>query len=213
MKRKRFDAMAGFAQLLVLIAIFLLASYANAVLNLNQVVGNQIWLNHLIRFKETNKQNSKQILIRSLIWMVKQQIKDWNGMQSFSISFQQNKSQNCFWVSQCRLMKRSFEDHQMLPAPVCKQTSYSIQYVNAINPWSYTSPLVLFSTICPFGGLSCMAHSLQEKVPLLHHESSCASQLAVHAQCLKSHKTSCVFQLVALAKVSTNTSQAVLPNW
>jgi hypothetical protein len=42
MKRKRFDAMAGFAQLLVLIAIFLLASYANAVLNLNQVVGNQI---------------------------------------------------------------------------------------------------------------------------------------------------------------------------
>ncbi len=47
-----------FAQLLVLIAIFLLASYANAFLNLNQVAGNQIWLNHLIRFKETNKQNS-----------------------------------------------------------------------------------------------------------------------------------------------------------
>jgi hypothetical protein len=31
-----------FAQLLVLIAIFLLASYANAFLNLNQVAGNQI---------------------------------------------------------------------------------------------------------------------------------------------------------------------------
>ncbi len=99
-------------------------------------------------------------------------------------------------------MKRSFKDHQMLPMPVCKQASYSIQYANAINPWSYTSPLALFSTICPFGGLSCMAHSLQEKVPLLHHESSCASQLAARAQCLKSHKTSCVFLLVALAKVS-----------
>ena len=44
MKRKGLDAMAVFAQLLVLIAIFLLASYANAFLNLNQVAGNQIQL-------------------------------------------------------------------------------------------------------------------------------------------------------------------------
>ncbi len=51
--------MAVFAQLLVLIAIFLLESYAYAFLNLNQVAGNQIQLNHLIRFKETNKQISK----------------------------------------------------------------------------------------------------------------------------------------------------------
>ena len=51
--------MAFFAHLLVLISIFLLASYAHAFLNLNQVAGNQIRLNHLIRFKETNKQNSK----------------------------------------------------------------------------------------------------------------------------------------------------------
>jgi hypothetical protein len=41
MKRKGLDAMAVFAQLLVLIAIFLLASDANAFLNLNQVAGNQ----------------------------------------------------------------------------------------------------------------------------------------------------------------------------
>ncbi len=118
MKSKRLDAMAALTQLLVLIAIFLLVSYANAFLNLNQVAGNQIWLNHLIWFKETNKKTAKQILIRSLIWMVKQQIKDSNGMQSFSMSFQQNKSQNCFRVSQCSLMKRSFEDHQMLLMPV-----------------------------------------------------------------------------------------------
>ncbi len=58
MKRKGSDAMAFFAQLLVLIVIFLLASYANAFLNMNQVAGNQIQLNHLIWFKETNKQNS-----------------------------------------------------------------------------------------------------------------------------------------------------------
>jgi hypothetical protein len=48
MKSKRLDAIAAFAQLLVLIAIFLLASYANAFLNQNQVAGNQIRLNHLI---------------------------------------------------------------------------------------------------------------------------------------------------------------------
>ncbi len=56
--------MAFFAQLLVLIAIFLLASYANAFLNLNQVAGNQIQLNHLIRFKETNKQHGGQMEIK-----------------------------------------------------------------------------------------------------------------------------------------------------
>jgi hypothetical protein len=48
MKRKGLDTMAVFAQLLVLIAIFLSASYANAFLNLNQVAGNQIQLNHYI---------------------------------------------------------------------------------------------------------------------------------------------------------------------
>jgi hypothetical protein len=132
MKRKRLDAMSVFPQLLVLIAIFLSASYVNAFLNLNQVDGNQIQLNHLIQFKETNKQNSEANF--DLIINLKQQIKDWNGMQSFSISFQQNKSQNCFQVSQCRLMKRSFKDHQMLWIPVCKQASDSIQYANAINP-------------------------------------------------------------------------------
>jgi hypothetical protein len=63
MIRKGLDAMAFFAQLLVLIEIFLLASYANAFLNLNQVAGNQILLNHLIQFKETNKQNSSQMEI------------------------------------------------------------------------------------------------------------------------------------------------------
>jgi hypothetical protein len=44
----------------------------------------------------------------------------------------------------------------------------------------------------------CSASQLAAK--LLHHKSSCASQLAARAQCLKSHKTSCVFQLVAHAK-------------
>jgi hypothetical protein len=59
MKSKILDARVVFAQLLMLIAIFLLASYANAFLNLNQVAGNQIQLNHLIQFKETNKQKSE----------------------------------------------------------------------------------------------------------------------------------------------------------
>ncbi len=44
----------------------------------------------------------------------------------------------------------------------------------------------------------CSASQLAAK--LLHHESSWASQSAAHAQCLKSHETSCVFQLVTCAK-------------
>jgi hypothetical protein len=81
MKRKRLDAMAAFAQLLVLIAIFLLASYANAFLNPNQVAGNQIRLNHLIRFKETNKQNSEANLdlIINLNGQTTNQILEWDA--------------------------------------------------------------------------------------------------------------------------------------
>jgi hypothetical protein len=50
----------------------------------------------------------------------------------------------------------------------------------------------------------CSASQLAAK--LLHHKSSCASQLAVHAQCLKSHKTSCVFQLVVVRAKCHNKS-------
>jgi hypothetical protein len=45
------------SKFLVLLAIFLSASYANAFLSMNQVAGDQVQVNHFIRFGETNKQN------------------------------------------------------------------------------------------------------------------------------------------------------------
>ena len=50
MKRKGMNAMAKF---LVLLAIFLSASYAHAFTSLSPVAGNQAWVNHLIRFEES----------------------------------------------------------------------------------------------------------------------------------------------------------------
>ncbi len=49
--------MTALSKFLVLLAIFLLASYANAFLIMNQVAGDQVQVNHFIRFKETNKPN------------------------------------------------------------------------------------------------------------------------------------------------------------
>jgi hypothetical protein len=49
--------MTAFSKFLVLLAIFLLESYANALLSMNQVAGDQVQVNHFIRFKETNKPN------------------------------------------------------------------------------------------------------------------------------------------------------------
>jgi hypothetical protein len=41
-------------------------------------------------------------------------------------------------------------------------------HLHSASPQSFKSALVLFSTICSFGyGLSCMAHSLQEKVTVI----------------------------------------------
>ncbi len=51
---------------LVLLVIFLSASYANAFASLSLVAGNQVWVNHLIRFEEsmskpTNEHSSEPI--------------------------------------------------------------------------------------------------------------------------------------------------------
>jgi hypothetical protein len=51
----------------------------------------------------------------------------------------------------------------------------------------------------------CSASQLAAK--LLHHKSSCASRLEVHAQCLKSHEKNCVFQLVARAKCHNKSNE------
>jgi hypothetical protein len=52
MKRKGLDSMAAFAKLLVLIAIFLSASNANAFTSLSPVTGNQVQENHWFQFVE-----------------------------------------------------------------------------------------------------------------------------------------------------------------
>jgi hypothetical protein len=46
--------MMALSKFLVLLAIFLLVSYASAFLSMNQVAGGQVQVNHFIRFKETN---------------------------------------------------------------------------------------------------------------------------------------------------------------
>jgi len=52
MKRKRLNAMPALLKFLVLLAIFLSASYAHAFTSLSPVAGNQARANHLIRFEE-----------------------------------------------------------------------------------------------------------------------------------------------------------------
>jgi len=53
MKRKRLNAMSALLKFLVLLAIFLSASYAHAFTSLSPVAGNQARVNHLIRFEES----------------------------------------------------------------------------------------------------------------------------------------------------------------
>jgi hypothetical protein len=44
--------MTALSKFLVLLAIFLSASYANAFASLSPVAGNQAWVNHLNQFEE-----------------------------------------------------------------------------------------------------------------------------------------------------------------
>ncbi len=92
MTSERSDAMAAFAKLLVLIAIFLLASYANAFLSTNQVAGDQVQVNHFIRLKETNKPNELfHDLIINLNGQTTNQRLEWNAELSNVLSSRQVK--------------------------------------------------------------------------------------------------------------------------
>jgi hypothetical protein len=53
MKRIGLDAMVAFAKLLMLIAIFLSASNANAFTSLSPVAGNKVQENHWFQFVES----------------------------------------------------------------------------------------------------------------------------------------------------------------
>jgi hypothetical protein len=48
LKRKELNAMTALSKFLVLLALFLLASHANAFPSLSLVAGNQVQVNHLI---------------------------------------------------------------------------------------------------------------------------------------------------------------------
>ncbi len=52
LKSKRLDAMAAFTKLLVLIAIFLSTSHANAFTSMSPVPGNQVQEKHWFQFEE-----------------------------------------------------------------------------------------------------------------------------------------------------------------
>jgi hypothetical protein len=58
--------MTAHSKILVLLALFLLASHANAFTSHSLVAGNQVWVNHLIRLQQpmsnpTNKPSRKPI--------------------------------------------------------------------------------------------------------------------------------------------------------
>jgi len=85
MKSKALNAMPVLSKFLILLAMFLSASYAHAFTSLSPVAGNQARLNHLIRFEEsmsnpTNEPSHEPIA---------NQPNEWIWMQSFQTIFHQ----------------------------------------------------------------------------------------------------------------------------
>jgi hypothetical protein len=52
MKRKGMNAMPALLKFLVLLALILLASHANAFTSLRLVAGSQVWINHLTQLQQ-----------------------------------------------------------------------------------------------------------------------------------------------------------------
>jgi hypothetical protein len=67
---KGWNAMAALSKFLVLLALFLLASQANAFASLGSVAGNQVWVNQLFHLQQpmsdtTNEPSRKPICKQS----------------------------------------------------------------------------------------------------------------------------------------------------
>ncbi len=154
-----------FAQLLVLIAIFLLASYANVFLNLNQVAGNQIQLNHLIQFKETNKQNSKvkfDPIINLNVQTANQRL-EWDAELLNVLSTKQKPE---LLLSQpVQFDEEIIQRSTNAINASSQQASPSIQYASANNEQSFSSARIPFSTISSnlSSGLTIWVQSLAVK--------------------------------------------------
>ena len=52
--------MTAHSKFVILLAIFLLASYANTFLHMSPVTVNQVWENHLIRFEDSMIKQKKK---------------------------------------------------------------------------------------------------------------------------------------------------------
>ena len=164
MKMKGMNAMEQF---LVHLMIFLSASYVNAFLSLNHVAGDQIWLNHMIWFKETNKQNCEANFdsIINLDGQTTNQRLEWNAELLNVLSTKHTpelpSSQPVQYDEE--IIRRS---PNATNAASSQQALLSIQYVSANNTQQFSSACFPFSTIHSnlSSELSCWVHSLAVKV-------------------------------------------------
>ena len=94
-KSKALNAMPALSKFLILLAMFLSASYAHAFISLSPVAGNQAQVNHLIRFEESMSDPTVANRFAN-------QPNEWIWMQSFQTIFHQRNLEK-WTVNQSRM--------------------------------------------------------------------------------------------------------------
>jgi hypothetical protein len=126
--------MTDILKFLVLLAIFLLAGYANAFLSLSQAAGNQVQVNSLIRYEEGNIQNynlNQEPTKDNTSYM----FEAVNGMSNIQIKDIVNKQETCS-------DDLDYEIHNKSPVECNSQ----------LNKWQMPDKIILDSS-----GLRCSA--------------------------------------------------------
>ena len=147
--------MAAFAKLLVLIAIFLLASNANAFTSLSPVAGNQVQENRWFRFvepmsKPTNEPTCEPIKTRVAYSEPKQdaeppsKITDLTNTQPCGLCHNNKSEPGLFSRQPVQYEEEIIQSSPAINA-ISQQASHSIQYASANNKQSTTSARVLIS--------------------------------------------------------------------
>ncbi len=173
--------MTALSKFLMLLALFLLASHANAFTNLSLVAGNQVWFNHFIQLQQlmsypTNEPSRKPIH-KPIKWMdLDAELLNNLLSQKTWVAYSEpkqdaelpSKNTDSTSTQTCRLCHNKKSELESLAEQPIAATNSSQKYV-ASRPWLALSNSKLASGSWPIGKF-CLASS-SWPVCKFHHAS------------------------------------------
>ncbi len=193
------NTMPALLKFLVLIAIFLSASNANAFTSLSSVAENQVRVNHLIHFQQPMSNPTNEPSHEPTCELTKRIDLDAelpSNLSSKQVMYSLSPKQDA------ELSREITDSTNAQTCGLChnkKSERVLAAHAKCLKPHESSCASKVARAKCLKPPESSCASKIAHAKCLKPHESICASKVA-SAKCLKPHKSSCASLLVALAK-------------